>query len=324
MLRKLLARLPRPLRDRVRGARRDLRRLRYRARQRRSPVSLDSAALARALGEAGLAAGDACFLQASMSSFGGFEAGSATVIDGTRLAVGETGLVAMPAFSLDASMQAYLERGERFDARATPSRMGRVSEDFRNRPGTRRSIHPTHSVCAAGVGAGELVAGHETAITPFGAGTPFTRLAERNAWQLFFGCGTGPMTMYHAFECTRRPPFPLPVFSQRVFEIECVDESGRDLTLRTLAHDPGFVAGRIDSNAAIQARFRDAILAGGGHAVELGRGEIIAIRMADLFAVFERLLDRGETIYERRLDPERSELTPQERVLGAGIEGSGT
>ncbi|UJA20103.1 AAC(3) family N-acetyltransferase [Thermoleophilia bacterium SCSIO 60948] len=321
MIRRLVARLPKPLRDRLRAARRSVRRRRFEAAQRRHPVNLDAAAVAAALADAGVEPGDTCFVQAAMSSFGAFDDGADTVIAGFRRAVGEDGLLAMPAFSLDASMQSYLERGEHFDARSTPSLMGRVSETFRRLPETHRSTHPTHSVSAAGPGAEDLVAGHELAPTPFGVGTPFTRLGERGGWQVFFGCGTAPMTLYHAFECTRRPPFPLPVFSERVFEVECVDENGRGLRMRTLAHDPDFVIGRIDSNPEIQRRFRTAILDGGGRAVELGRGEILAIRISDLYATFERLLERGETIYDRPLDPATSELSPQARILGRGADG---
>ena len=104
-----------------------------------------------------------------------------------------------------------------FDPRTTPSRMGAISEGFRLSPGTIRSIHPTHSTAVRGRGAEEIVAGHETAATPFGEGTPFPRIVERDALQLFFGCGTGAMTMYHSFECTRVPPFPLDVFADRRF-----------------------------------------------------------------------------------------------------------
>ena len=62
-----------------------------------------------------------------------------------------------------------------FDVRSTPSRMGAISEAFRQAPGTLRSLHPTHSTCVRGPGADAIVAGHESAPAPFGDGTPFPR-----------------------------------------------------------------------------------------------------------------------------------------------------
>ncbi len=300
----------------LRGARKRARSARYRLRERRDPTLLGSDEVAEALRQAGLGEGDAVFFQAAMSAFGSFEAGSASVIYGLERALGAGGLAAMPAFTLDATMQAYIERDLVFDARATPSRMGRVSEDFRCLDGTVRSVHPTHSVTARGAGATTLVAGSEATPVPFGEGTPFARLAELDAWQVFFGCGTGPMTIYHCFECLRRPPFPLAVFAECVYEARCLDLSGDELVMRTLAHDLRYVSGRIDSSPRIQAIYREAILAGGGKCVSLGRGEIIAIRISSLFEVFERLLGERQTIYEHDPDSTEAELTPQARALG--------
>ena len=73
-------------------------------------------------------------------------------------------------------------------------------------------MNQSFSVCARGPGAEELVAGHELAPTPFGAGTPFARLIERGAHQVYFGSGVGAITMYHAYECLREPPYPIEVF----------------------------------------------------------------------------------------------------------------
>lgn len=120
--------------------------------------------------------------------------------------------------------------------------------------------------------------------------------------------------MYHSFECTRRPPFPLDVFADRVFEARCRDADGNELTVRTLVHNPELHPGRIDSNPRLQRIYRDAILAAGGATVRLGRGEILAIRLPALFEVFERLVQDGITIYDRAPPAEAPALPPQDRV----------
>jgi aminoglycoside 3-N-acetyltransferase len=314
--RKLAASTPRPVREALRTGLRRYRSARYRLRERLSPVTLSAEDVAGALRECGLGAGDACFMQSAMSAFGAFEDGPDTVIAGVEDVVGPDGLITMPTYSSRGPTIEYLAGDPIFDVGKTPSRLGAISEAFRVRDGTLRSLHPTHSVCARGLGAEEVLAGHHLADAPFGPGTPFVRIPERDALQIFFGCGPGPLTMYHPFECTRVPPFPLDVFAKRVFSVRCRDAGGVETRVRTLVHEPTLLPGRIDNNRHLQAVFRDAMLDAGGVAVELGRGEILAIRLPVLFDVFERLLERGITIYDHPLPAEEPTEPPQERVDG--------
>ena len=249
-----------------------------------------------------------------MSAFGAFEHGPDTVVRALEDVVGPGGLITMPAYSLTGPAIEHLASDPVFDVLATPSRMGAISEAFRLSPGTYRSVHPTHSTIARGAGGEQIVAGHETADTPFGKGTPFPRIVARDALQVFFGCGTGAITMYHSFECTRVPAFPLDVFADRVFDARCINAEGNELTVRTLVHNPALHPGRIDSNPRLQRVYRRAILDAGGVAVRLGHGEILAIRLSDLFEVFERLVRDGITIYDRAPPAEPPALPPQDRV----------
>ncbi len=306
--------MPRPVREALRTGRKRYRSARYRLRERFRPTVLTHAEVEAALRECGLNEGDACFVQAAMSAFGGFENGPDTVLEALRGVVGDGGLIAMPAYSLTGPAIEHLAEDPLFDPQTTPSRMGAISEGFRLSPGTIRSIHPTHSTAVRGRGAEEVVAGHESAPTPFGDGTPFPRIVERNALQLFFGCGTGAITMYHSFECTRVPPFPLDVFANRRFNARCRDRDGNEITVETLVHNPALHPGRIDSNPRLQDVYRDAILEAGGRAVKLGHGEIIAIRLPALFEVFERLVQQGITIYDVEVPAELPTVPPQERV----------
>lgn len=312
--RKIARSMPRPVREAIRGGRRRYRSASYRFRERFRPTVITQAEVTAALRECGLRPGDACFVQAAMSAFGGFEGGPDTVLDALDETVGPQGLIGMPAYSLTGPAIEHLASDPVFDALETPSRMGAISEGFRLSPGTLRSVHPTHSTAVRGPGSEAVVAGHENAPTPFGEGTPFPRMVERDALQLFFGCGTGAITMYHCFECVRVPPFPLDVFANRRFDARCVDRDGINLVVPTLVHNPALHPGRIDSNPRLQKVYREAILEGGGRVVALGRGEIIAIRLPALFEVFERLVQRGITIYDRKPPAQLPTLPPQERV----------
>jgi aminoglycoside 3-N-acetyltransferase len=300
-MRKLLSRLPKPVVDRLRRGRKRYRSIRYRTRERLRPVHLGQAETETALRAAGIGDGDAVFVQAGMSAFGTIEGGPDAVIEAFRAVVGPDGLIAMPAFPLDRPALHYVREGPPFDLNHTPSRMGAVSERFRTSPGVLRSLHPTHSVTAQGPGAAALVSGHEVAETPFGNDTPFTRLVERRAHQVYFGTGVGPMTMYHAYECLRDPPYPIEVFWPRPLEARCIDGEGNEVTVRTLVHDPRVLAGRIDNDAGRQAIVRRHLVADGMRSVGLGRGEILVQRLPEMLLAFEKMLGEDVTIYRPEL-----------------------
>lgn len=306
--------LPRPVRTSLIGARKRYRSARYRARERANPTNLSQGDVEAALRECGVAENDSVFMQAAMSPFGSFADGPATVLDATRAVIGEQGLIAMPSYSLAAQAIDHLATDPLFDIVESPSKMGAISESFRRAPGTLRSMHPTHSTCVSGPGAEEVVAGHELAETPFGKGTPFPKVVERDALQVYFGCGIGALTLYHCFECTRVPPFPFDVFADRVFHARCRGPEGDESRVRTLVHNPAIHSIRIDSSERLQGVYREAVIAKGGKAVQLGRGEILAIRTSAYFELFEELIARGITIYDAPIPEPWPTVPPQERV----------
>jgi aminoglycoside 3-N-acetyltransferase len=304
LARSLVESLPPGLAKRARASKRQYRRVRYRLREAVKPVRIDREAIAGALREAGLGPGDDVFFQSAMSSFGEIVDGPQTVIAALEDVVGEEGLIAMPAFPIVGKAFEYLSSDPVFDVRATPSTMGAITETFRRQQRTVRSLHPTHSVSARGVGGYDLVAGHERAATPFGAGTPYARLIERDAWQVWFGCGIRAFTTYHSFECLRGH-FPISVFADRSFSVRCVDSSGRECTVRTLVHDPNVSDYRIDRKPAVAEFWRSLLLERKVlRSVNLGRGEILSVRLRDLMAELERLLHEGITIYELPVPPD--------------------
>jgi aminoglycoside N3'-acetyltransferase len=278
----------------LRAARGRLRSLRYRLRQRTAPVTVTRDDIAGSFREVGLRAGDGVFLHSSLSSFGEIEGGSQAVIDALDEVLGPDGLIAMPAFPLVGGTLEYLSTNPVFDVRNTPSRMGALTERFRTSAGVVRSLHPTHSVAARGPGAEELVAGHDEAETPFGAGTPFARMIERGMVQLWFGVGLRIFTLYHAFECLRPGGFPIQVFAAERVEAKVVDEQGRERTVSTLVHDPVVGSQKDEKRAAI----RDHLLATRVlRRTTLGRGEVMAAKMPELMEELETLLGRGVSIY---------------------------
>lgn len=145
-----------------------------------------------ALAAAGARPGDVVLLHSHLPAFGRVEGGPETLISSALDFLGPQGTLAMPAFTLS------YPRTRRFDSAATPSEMGALTEAFRLRPGTRRSLHPIHSICVAGARAREIAG--SWAPSSFGPGSPFERIHEADALLLCAGVGAERLTFVHFVE----------------------------------------------------------------------------------------------------------------------------
>jgi aminoglycoside 3-N-acetyltransferase len=177
----------------------------------------------------GLARGALVCVHASLSRFGYVEGGAGAVIEALEETVGPEGCIMMPSFPTAGSMANYIEQGEPFDVRHSPSRVGLVTEVFRTRPGVLRSLHPTNAVTAWGRGAAALLQGHEESRTPYGCNTPYGRLAEQdNAFILMLE------THVHSFlhHLQERVNFPT-LFLPEEREACVIDQTGQRHTVRT-------------------------------------------------------------------------------------------
>jgi aminoglycoside 3-N-acetyltransferase len=157
--------------------------------------------IATDLGELGVQRGDIILVHSSFKSLGQVPGGIETVVQGLLRAIGEAGTLLMPALSWS------LRPPEVFDPRLTPVNVGAVPEYFRTRPGTLRSIHPTHSVCAVGSRAHALLDEHILDSTPCGPHSPFNRISECGGKIIMLGCGLRPNTAMHALEEHVKPPY---------------------------------------------------------------------------------------------------------------------
>lgn len=151
----------------------------------------------------GVRRGGVLLVHASLRSMGPLPGGAESVIRALLAALGPRGTLLMPALSYASVRSSHPV----FDARQTPSCVGALPEYFRTRPGTQRSIHPTHSVSGVGRLAGELLGDHERDATPVGPHSPFTRLPDVHGQILFLGCGLRPNTSMHGVEERVVPPY---------------------------------------------------------------------------------------------------------------------
>ena len=129
----------------------------------------------------GVRPGDHLLVHSSLRSVGAIQGGPEALIDALLEVVGPKGILAMPAFNYRTHLPSPY-----FDARTTPGMTGALTEMFRKRPGTLRSLHPTHSLAAQGERAAEFLGDHYKFQT-FGIGSPIDRLAQAGGYVLLLG-----------------------------------------------------------------------------------------------------------------------------------------
>jgi aminoglycoside 3-N-acetyltransferase len=185
-------------------------------------MSADQAAsmIASQLAALGVRAGGLLLVHSSLRSLGTVPGGAETVICGLLACLAERGTLLLPALSY----MAVGRQQPRFDLLRTPSCVGLIPETFRTMPGVRRSLHPTHSVCALGPAAAALLDGHHLDRTPVGEHSPFRLLAQAGGQLLMLGCGLRPNTSMHGVEELTSPPYLM--HPDRI-EYELADETGR-------------------------------------------------------------------------------------------------
>jgi aminoglycoside 3-N-acetyltransferase len=196
----------------------------------RHPASAASAIMAihQELEALGVREGGVLLVHASLSSLGHVPGGPETVIRGLLEALGPDGTLLLPALSYDWVTPMYPS----FDLRYTPSNVGMLPEYFRTREGSLRSLHPTHSVCATGPRARNLLGDHARDHTPVGPHSPFYKLKESGGQILMLGCGLRPNTSMHGVEELVEPPY---LFGPEI-TYELVDETGRHIRKRYRIH----------------------------------------------------------------------------------------
>ena len=183
------------------------------------------------LRDLGIREGMLIYVQSSFGSLGYYPKGAAGFLDLLNELVGPAGTLAMPSFPFGGSMEAFVATNPVFDVAQTPSKVGVLPEVLRQLQGSKRSIHPTHSVIARGGRAAELVEGHERCLTPQGDGSPFQKLVQWGAYILRIGTPAYPVC-HHMQEVVRQPNLFLP----DPVELCCIDSAGRSVQVQTAVY----------------------------------------------------------------------------------------
>jgi aminoglycoside 3-N-acetyltransferase len=198
--------------------------------------SYDAAALKECLrDELGIRSGHTLLVHSAFGPLLGFHGSPTNLLNVFLEIVGPTGNLVMVSNAFFSSASEYLRKGDTFDVRKTPSKMGLVSETFRRQPGVLRSLHPTHPVLAFGPRAQWIVAGHETCLYPCGPGSPFEKLVELRAKILFYGVSEFHFTLHHYLEHLVKDELPFALYEAEPYVVNVIDAAGHPGTVRTYA-----------------------------------------------------------------------------------------
>ena len=82
-----------------------------------------------------------------------------------------------------------------------------------------------------------IVKDHDKNLLPFGRNSPFYKMIERDFLSIGLGVSTSKMSIAHCVEDDLGVDFPVPVYHDKLFDIECIDADGNNCSVSTYAHN---------------------------------------------------------------------------------------
>jgi len=126
-----------------------------------------------------------------------------------------------------------------FDVGKSPANTGLLCELFRRQPGVRRSLHPTHSMCAKGPLAEILLADHyKDTLLSCGPRSPYAKLVDYDGQILGLGLPSGYTTFLHVVEDLNLERYPRRAYLDTLTEFTVIDETGKSFILNVRRRDP--------------------------------------------------------------------------------------
>ena len=236
--------------------------------------------------KAGLKKADVVLVHSSLGRIGHVENGSDDVIDALLEIIGKEGLLVMPGFcepKYDKKQKMYV-----FDVRNMSTYTGAIPEAFRKRKGVKRSISPTHSLCALGKRADEFIKNHENCDNPFAMNGPFGKLYYWNAKMLLIGVDHLANSSLHIVEDMQ--DFPVKVFTHKFKAL--ILEDGKKKLIEARRHTTHSRRIR-DPNIMEKYCLKYNVM----KIFKLGKTEIRVIKIKPFVDMMKELYKKGITIY---------------------------
>ncbi len=230
---------------------------------------------ARALKKLGVTENMQLIVHTGLASFGRFDGGPQEYCRTIMDAIGKNGTLMMPAFNqYDMS-----DTNGVFDWKNTVSKVGAVTEFFRNMPGVVRSLDPTHSVAVWGRNKIDFIRHHHQ-LPAMHRNSPIGLLEQAGGYCLLAGCRTA-VTFRHVVETSLK----CPCCGQRTEEYGAILPDGSRSKLRAWAWMNGSCRairhGEIYSWLQKNGKIRE---------IMLGNAHLRLFKLSDYRAAYERLL----------------------------------
>jgi aminoglycoside 3-N-acetyltransferase len=252
-------------------------------------LGYDGAKLKARLKRAGVSESDTLLVHSNFEPNSGFQGTPLDLANALVELVGSKGNLLMVSIPFRGAASDYLALGKPFNVRKTMSMMGLVTEMFRRREGTLRSLHPTHPVLAYGKDAAWLVADHERCLYPCGAGSPFEKVHRLGGKLLFFDVSFQSITFFHYVEDLLKDRIALPIYGERLFTASAVDASGAQHVVRTYAFSKvPRAAEKLEAEMLRRGMIRDG---------RVGNSRFQLATTADVVACFTAMVEAGNLPY---------------------------
>src|SRR5258706_6078876 len=155
-----------------------------------------------------------------------------------REVIGTSGTVLFPTYpNHRISSYEWLQQGNIFDVRRTPSYTGILTEFARRQRKAIRSLHPTKSVCAIGPAAGDLTSTHQLSPYPYDTGSPYYKLIAGGGKIIGLGATTNYVSFGYCVDDAFKEKFPVRVYHNQLFAAPCINYEGERVIVKTYAHD---------------------------------------------------------------------------------------
>ena len=253
-------------------------------------LGYDGAKLRARLKSAGISESETLLVHSNFKPDSGFRGTPLDLANALVELVGNKGNLLMVSLPFRGAAYDYLALGKPFNVRKTMSMMGLVTEMFRRREGTLRSLHPTHPVLAYGKDAAWLVADHERCLYPCGPGSPFEKLRQLRGKLLFFDVSFQSITFFHHVEDLLKERIPFPIYSDRLFSVPAVDANGGHHVIQTYAFNKE--ARRASDKLEAEMRRQGLIREG-----RVGNSRFQVATTADVVACFTAMVEAGNLPY---------------------------
>jgi aminoglycoside 3-N-acetyltransferase len=254
-------------------------------------LNYDGAKLKARLKSVGITESDTLLVHSNFKPDSGFRGVPLDLVNALTELVGEKGTLVMVSIPFRGSAYDYLALGKPFNVKKTLSMMGLVTELFRRKNGTRRSLHPTHPVLAYGKDAEWLVADHERCLYPCGPGSPFEKFRQLKGKILFFDVSFNSITFFHYIEDLLKERLPFPVYNDRLFSVPAVDANGGNHVIQTYAfnNDVRRMADKLEAEMARRGKIRHG---------RVGNSRFCLVAAEDVVDSFTAMVDTGNLPYE--------------------------